>query len=337
MAGNSIGKLLVLTTFGESHGPAVGGVLDGFPARIKIDPEFIQSEINRRNPANYPSSTPRKEKDEIEILSGLLDNMSTGAPIAFLIRNTDHRTSDYEHLKNLYRPSHADFTWEQKFGIRDHRGGGRASARATVAWVAAGAFAKTLLAQHGITVKGFVSQIGPYQTPDGELSLQVIEYLEKLKTAGDTAGGVVTTTITGVPAGLGEPVFDKLHADLAKAVLSIPAVKGFETGSGFAAAAMTGSQHNDVFLKEKDGIHTKTNNSGGIQGGISNGMPIIFRTAFKPVSTLAMQQTTVDREGHEITFEGKGRHDVCVVPRAVVIVEAMAALVVSDHYIRAFH
>jgi chorismate synthase len=354
MAGNSIGKTLVLTTFGESHGPATGGVIDGFPPRIEIDPEFIQSEINRRNPSGYPFSTPRNEKDGIEFLSGLFEGVTTGAPIAFIIRNTDQRPGDYDHLKELFRPSHADFTYEKKYGIRDHRGGGRASARTTVAWVAAGAFAKILLAKSKITVHGFVSRIGPHSIADDlhfdprkslfvspvscpvkSVSDEIMKYLQGVQEAGDTAGGVVTTWISGVPAGIGEPLFDKLQSDLAKAVMCIPAVKGFETGSGFAAAAMTGSQHNDRFISSKGGIKTETNFSGGIQGGISNGMPIVFRTAFKPVSTLGMKQNTVDHEGKSVTFEGKGRHDVCVVPRAVPIVEAMAALVVADHLLRA--
>lgn len=354
MSGNSIGKILVLTTFGESHGPATGGVLDGFPPRIVIDPGFIRKELNRRNPSGYPFSTPRHEKDEIEILSGLLEGVTTGAPIAFIIRNTDQRPGDYDHLKEIYRPSHADYTYEKKYGIRDYRGGGRASARTTVAWVAAGSFAKILLAEHGISITGFVSQIGPHRMPDDlnfdprgttfdspvscpvrEVSDEIIKYLQGVQAAGDTAGGVVTTWLTGVPAGLGEPLFDKLQSDLAKAVMCIPAVKGFEFGAGFAAASMTGSQHNDPFVAGESGIKTSSNNSGGIQGGISNGMPIVFRTAFKPVSTLAMQQQTVDREGRPATFEGKGRHDVCVVPRAVPIVEAMAAMVIADHLLRA--
>jgi len=343
----------VLTTFGESHGPATGGVLDGFPSRVPIDPAFIRAEINRRNPANYPFSTSRKEEDEIEILSGLFEGLTTGAPIAFLIRNKDQRPEDYARLKDLYRPSHADYTYEKKYGIRDFRGGGRSSARTTVAVVAGGAFAKSFLAPEGIRVSGFVSQIGPYRMkddltftetsaalhsplacPDDNLTAEMLVFLEKVRADGDTAGGVVTCRITGVPPGIGEPLFDKLQSDLAKSVMSIPAVKGFETGSGFAAAAMTGSRHNDRFISSGDSIKTESNFSGGIQGGISNGMDIVFRTAFKPVSSIGREQTTVDREGHEITYEGKGRHDVCVVPRAVPIVEAMAALVIADHLLR---
>ena len=353
MAGNSIGKTLVLTTFGESHGPATGGVLDGFPPRIQIDTAFIRAEINRRNPANYPFSSPRTEEDDLEILSGLFEGVTTGAPIAFIIRNKDHRPEDYSALKDLYRPSHADYTYQMKYGIRDFRGGGRSSARTTVAVVTAGAFAKIFLAGEGIRVSGFVSQIGPHRMsndltledssaslrsplacPDGRLTEEMLLYLEKVRTDGDTAGGVVTCRITGVPPGLGEPLFDKLQSDLAKAIMTIPAVKGFETGSGFAAAAMTGSQHNDRFVSTGEGIKTETNFSGGIQGGISNGMDIVFRTAFKPVSSIGREQTTVDKEGHEVTFDGKGRHDVCVVPRAVPIVEAMAALVIADHMLR---
>jgi len=353
MAGNSIGKALVFTSFGESHGPATGGIIDGFPSLITIDKNFILAEITRRNPAGYPFSTGRTEADDIEFLSGLSGNITTGTPIAFLIRNHAQQPGDYDHLKELYRPSHADFTYEQKYGIRDYRGGGRSSARATAAWVAAGAMAKILLARHDIRVWGFVSQIGPFRLnadtsvtleeatiasplswPDQSVTEEMLKFLEETRAAGDTAGGVITCIISGAPAGLGEPLFDKLHADLAKAVLSIPSVKGFEVGSGFAAAAMTGSRHNDPFIATDGRIRTATNHSGGIQGGISNGMDILFRAAFKPVSTLAMSQHTVDRDGRPVTFEGKGRHDICVVPRAVPIVEAMAALTIADHLLR---
>lgn len=353
MAGNSIGKALVFTSFGESHGPATGGIIDGFPSLIPIDKKFILAEMARRNPAGYPFSTSRTESDDLEFLSGLSDDVTTGAPIAFLIRNTAQRPGDYDHLKELYRPSHADFTYEQKYGIRDYRGGGRSSARATVAWVAAGAMAKIVLARHDIHVWGFVSQIGPFRLnddttvtveeamtasplacPDKSVTKEMLKFLGQIQAAGDTAGGVVTCIISGVPAGLGDPLFDKLHADLAKAVLCIPSVKGFEVGSGFAAASMTGSRHNDPFIAHNGRISTATNHSGGIQGGISNGMDILFRAAFKPVSTLAMSQDTVDRNGRPVTFEGKGRHDICVVPRAVSIVEAMAALTIADHLLR---
>ncbi len=349
MAGNSIGKNLVLTTFGESHGPAVGGILDGFPPGIEIDLPFIQSEINRRNPAKYPFATPRAEEDKLEILSGTYEGMSTGAPIGFLVFNKDQRPDDYDHLKDLYRPSHADFTYDARYGIRDPRGGGRASARTTLAVVAGGAFARLLLSLQNISITGYVSQIGPHSLPTGftlsdrtlvrlsplacphEKSTQkMLDYLHALKNEGDTAGGVISCIINGVPAGIGDPLFDKLQADLAKAMLTINAVKGFEYGSGFKAATMQGSEHNDPFILKDNLIKTKTNHSGGIQGGISNGMNITFNVAFKPVSTLGMKQKTINKAGDQITFKAEGRHDVCVVPRAVPIVEAMAALVIAD-------
>lgn len=334
MAGNSIGKALVLTTFGESHGAAIGGVLDGFPSCIPIDVPFIQSELDRRNPASHPFSTARREPDAIEILSGLFNGMTTGAPIAFLIRNTNQRSEDYNHLEKLYRPSHADFTYEKKFGIRDHRGGGRASARTTAALVAGGAFSKTFLKGKGIIVTAAVTRVGPIGWTGEEMSEEIAGYLEKIRIAGDTAGGIITCRTRGVPPGLGEPVFDKLHADLAKAVLSIPSAKGFEIGSGFSGAAMKGSEHNDPFVNTPDGIRTATNHSGGIQGGISNGMEILFSAAFKPAPTLGTAQQTVDTSGKTVTFEGRGRHDVCTVFRTVVIVEAAAALVIADHLLR---
>jgi len=349
VAGNSIGKILVLTTFGESHGKAIGGVLDGFPPNVKVDLSYIQSEINRRNPGRYPFSTPRKEDDQLEILSGVFDNISTGAPIAFIVYNQDQRPEDYDQLKELYRPSHADFTYEARYGIRDPRGGGRASARTTLAVVAGGAMAKLLLASYQISIYGFVSQIGPYSLPadftlvDSALiglsplacphegtTQKMLDHLHKLKKEGDTAGGIIHCVINGVPAGVGDPLFDKLQADLAKAMLSINAVKGFEYGSGFRCVEMTGSEHNDEFLLENNRIRTKTNHSGGIQGGISNGMDITFNVAFKPVSTLGMEQQTTNKAGDLITYKAEGRHDVCVVPRAVPIVEAMAALVIAD-------
>ncbi|MFH1160687.1 MAG: chorismate synthase [bacterium] len=349
MAGNSIGKTLVLTTFGESHGAAVGGVLDGFPSLVEIDLSFIQSELIRRNPAGYPFSTTRKEEDKLEILSGIYEGKSTGAPIAFVVYNKDSRPEDYDHLKELYRPSHADFTYDARYGIQDPRGGGRASARTTLAVVAGGAFAKLLLSLHHISITGYVSQIGPYTLPKDfvltdralvklsplacpheKTTQKMLDHLDALKKEGDTAGGIVSCIIRGVPAGLGDPVFDKLQSDLAKAILNIPAVKGFEYGSGFRAATMKGSEHNDEWINENGKLTTKTNHSGGIQGGISNGMDITFNVAFKPVSTLGMEQHTIDKEGNPVTFEGRGRHDVCVVPRAVPIVEAMAALVLAD-------
>lgn len=350
MAGNSIGKNIVLTTFGESHGLAVGGVLDGFPAGIEIDLDLIQSEINRRNPAKYPFATPRKEDDKLEILSGIYKGQSTGAPIAFIVYNHDHRPEDYEHLKDLYRPSHADYTYEARYGIRDPRGGGRASARTTLSVVAAGAFARLLLALNKISVTGYVSQIGPCRLPEGfsltdralvrlsplacpheKTTQKMLDYLHNLKEEGDTAGGVISCLLKGVPAGIGDPLFDKLQACLAKAMLSINAVKGFEYGSGFRSAAIKGSEHNDEFVLENNRIKTKTNHDGGIQGGISNGMDITFNVAFKPISTLSMEQQTINRDGDQITYKAEGRHDVCVVPRAVPIVEAMAALVLADN------
>jgi chorismate synthase len=350
MAGNSIGRYLVLTTFGESHGKAVGGVLDGFPSGVSINIQYIQSEINRRNPVFYPFTSTRKEEDKIEFLSGLYEGKSTGAPIAFLVFNNDHRPEDYDHLKNLYRPSHADFTYEARYGLRDPRGGGRSSARTTLAIVAGGALAKLLLDSRQISIHAYVSRIGPVSLPpdfrltDPEVirlsplscpqehtTQLMLDHLYRLKQEGDTAGGVISCAIRGVPAGLGDPVFGKLQADLAKAMLNINAVKGFEYGSGFAAASMKGSEHNDRWIIDEGKPITATNHSGGIQGGISNGMEITFNVAFKPVSTIQKAQQTIDRAGNTVSFEGKGRHDVCVVPRAVPIVEAMAALVIGDH------
>jgi len=353
MSGNSFGKALVLTTFGESHGPAVGGVLDGFPSNIPIDLLFIQSELNRRKTKSWFYTSPRSEEDEIEILSGIFENKSTGAPIAFIVRNKDARPADYKQLKDVYRPSHADFTWEKKYGIRDYLGGGRSSARETVARVAGGGFAKILLENHGISFLSYVSQIGTIQLPDDftlsnpeailnspvlcpdeETSRRMVYLLETLKSEGDTTGGMIKCMISGVPVGLGEPVFDKLQADLAKAMLSINAVKGFEYGSGFRAASMKGSEHNDPFIFKENRITTSTNFSGGIQGGISNGNEIFFRIAFKPPPTLMRDQKTVNSKGQKVILKGKGRHDVCMVPRALPIVEAMAALVIADHLLR---
>jgi chorismate synthase len=342
MSGNSFGKALVLTTFGESHGVAVGGVLDGLPSNLSIDIAFIQAELDRRRPGLAFFTSPRMEEDNIEILSGLYNGRSTGAPIAFIVHNNDQKPLDYDHLKDTFRPSHADYTWQQKYGIRDPRGGGRTSARETVARVAGGAFAKIFLQTKNIRIKAGISQIGPYQIPsfrpDGldEIILgpEIVTFLEQLKADGDTTGGVISCTISGVPAGLGEPVFDKLHADLGKAMLSINAVKGFEYGSGFKGASMKGSEHNDLFVNQGGNIKTLTNHSGGIQGGISNGEEIIFRVAFKPVSTLMKDQASVNTAGESIIIHGKGRHDVCIVPRALPIVEAMAALVIADHLIR---
>lgn len=337
MSGNSFGKALVLTTFGESHGKAVGGVLDGFPSNIPVDENFIQSELNRRRPGNFEFGSSRQEDDQIEILSGIFEGKSSGAPIAFLVYNKDQCPEDYHHLKDVFRPSHADYTYYHKYGIRDHRGGGRSSARETLARVAGGAFAKLFLQTKNISITAQVSQIGPFQIPDpaSRIPHQTIhDFLDQLKKEGDTCGGIISCSVSGVPVGLGEPVFDKLQADLAKAMLSINAVKGFEYGSGFQAAAMKGSEHNDLFVAGKQPVSTLTNHSGGILGGISNGQEIYFRLAFKPVPSLMMNQDTVDISGNAVTLEGKGRHDVCVVPRAVPIVEAMAALVIADHMLR---
>lgn len=353
MAGNSFGQLFRISTFGESHGPALGVIIDGCPAGLTIDPEFIQAELDRRRPGQSSIVTQRKESDTFEILSGVYEGVSQGTPIALLIRNEDQKSKDYEHIKASYRPSHADFTYDAKYGSRDHRGGGRSSARETAARVAAAAIAKLLLKHAGITVQAYVSQVGelkldkPYteldlaqtdsnivRCPDAETAEKMIDLIKEVRKDGDTIGGLVSCVITGVPAGLGEPVFDKLHADLGKAMLSINACKGFEYGSGFAGTALRGSAHNDEFFNDNGVIRTRTNHSGGIQGGISNGMDIYFHVAFKPVATIMHDQHSVDAEGHEATVSGKGRHDPCVLPRAVPIVEAMAALVLADHWLR---
>jgi chorismate synthase len=355
MGGNSFGKILVLTTFGESHGNAVGGVLDGFPSRIEIDIPFIQAELDRRRPGTLFFSSPRTEEDKIEFLSGIFENKTTGAPIAFIIRNKDQQPADYDQLKEVYRPSHADFTYDKKYGIRDHRGAGRASARETLTRVAGGAITKLLLREKSVSIAAYVSRIGPInmsrdpllkdvdreaidvspvRCPDEQVSLEMMEFLKQIKAQGDTTGGIITCRINGLPAGLGEPVFDRLQADLAKAMLSINSVKGFDYGSGFDGAAMKGSEHNDIFVFKNKQITTTTNFSGGIQGGISNGNEVYFRVAFKPVPTLMQDQFTVNTKGKKVLLKGKGRHDVCVVPRAVPVVEAMAALVIGDHLLR---
>lgn len=354
MAGNSFGQIFRLTSFGESHGPALGGVLDGCPSGLPIDLTAVQADLDRRRPGQSGITTSRKEADSFELLSGVFEGRTTGAPIGFIIRNRDERSSDYDAMAGSFRPSHADYTTTAKYGHRDHRGGGRSSARETVCRVFAGAIARQLLTTVGVEVGACVSGVGPYQfatadrffsreevdanilrCPDETAADQMIRYIEELKSLGDTTGGVITGFVRGMPAGWGEPVFDKLHADLGKAMLSINAVHGFEYGSGFAAAAMKGSEHNDVFTTAKDGrIVTRTNHSGGIQGGISNGMDIRFRVAFKPVATLLKPQETVDTGGNPTVLEAKGRHDPCVVPRAVPIVEAMTCLVLADHYLR---
>lgn len=348
MAGNTIGKALQLTTFGESHGPALGGILDGFPAGIELDLEAVQKELDRRRPGQSQLTTPRKESDRIEILSGIFEGRSTGSPIAFLFRNEDKKSQDYEHLREVFRPSHADFTYVAKYGHRDHRGGGRSSARETVCRVAAGAIARQLLKE--VRIEAWVHQVGSLRVPlsveevnttgieenelrwpDGGSLSSAIELIERLRDEGDTIGGVIACRITGVPAGWGEPVFDKLHSDLASAMMSINAAKGFDIGGGFDQLDLPGSMQNDVF---EEGGRTKTNFSGGIQGGISNGQPIYFRVAFKPIATIKKKQDTIRSTGEPTTLEAKGRHDPTVLPRAVPIVEAMAALVLADHYLR---
>ena len=341
---NSIGKLFTLTTFGESHGLALGGIIDGCPSNIVIDLEFIQSELDRRKPGQSKIVTQRKETDEVKFLSGIFEGKTTGTSIGFIVENNNQKSNDYDHLEATFRPSHADFTYDKKYGNRDYRGGGRSSARETVNWVVGGAIAKQIIPE--IKINAFVSSVGeiflnkPYQDldfsliesnpvrcPDIQTATKMEEYITKIKKEGDTVGGTITCVIQNVPIGLGEPVFDKLHAQLGKAMLSINAVKGFEYGGGFCAAKMKGSEHNDLF--NEDGT-TKSNLSGGIQGGISNGMDIYFRVAFKPVATLLQKQEVLTNDGKIIEQQGKGRHDPCVVPRAVPIVEALAAMVLVD-------
>jgi chorismate synthase len=353
MAGNTFGKLFTLTTFGESHGEAMGGIIDGCPAGLLIDRDLIQAELDRRKPGQSHIVTQRKESDSVEFLSGIFENKSTGTPIGFVIKNEDQKPKDYDHNTDVYRPSHADYTYDSKYGIRDHRGGGRSSARETVCRVVGGAIAKQILKQYGITITAYTSQVGDIKLlkdhhdldlgttdsnivrcPDTLIAETMIQKIEQVRKAGDTIGGVISCVITGTPAGLGEPVFDKLHADLGKAMLSINAVKGFEYGSGFEGAKMNGSKHNDLFVAGEGKIRTKTNHSGGIQGGISNGEDICFKVAFKPVATIMQKQETVNAEGKATEIAGKGRHDPCVLPRAVPIVEAMAALVMVDHLLR---
>lgn len=345
MSGNTFGKLFKLSTFGESHGKALGGVIDGCPAGIELDMEAVQEDLNRRKPGQSNIVTQRKEPDTVEFYSGVFEGKTTGTPIGFAIHNTNQKSHDYSHIKDAYRPSHADYVFDQKYGFRDYRGGGRSSARETASRVVAGAVAKQFLSN--IQINAFVSSVGdifinkPYQDldfskiesnpvrcPDQEKAAEMENYIKQIRKEGDTVGGTVTCVIKNVPVGLGEPVFDKLHAELGKAMLSINAVKGFEYGSGFCGAKMKGSEHNDKF--NTDGT-TKTNLSGGIQGGISNGMDIYFRVAFKPVATIMQKQETIDKDGNVVEMQGKGRHDPCVVPRAVPIVEAMAALVIADN------
>lgn len=341
---NSFGNLFKLTTFGESHGDAIGGIIDGCPAGIELDLHEIQKELNRRKPGQSKITTQRKEPDEVIFLSGIFEGKTTGTPIGFHIQNTNQKSVDYSHNTDVYRPSHADYTYTKKYGIRDHRGGGRSSARETANWIVGGAIAKQYLSE--LKINAFTSSVGeiflekPYQEldfskvesnavrcPDKSTADKMIEQIELIKKQGDTIGGTITCVIQNVPIGLGEPIFEKLHAQLGKAMLSINAVKGFEYGSGFCGAKMKGSEHNDLF--NRDGS-TKTNLSGGIQGGISNGMDIYFRVAFKPVATIMQKQDTIDSDGNIVVMQGKGRHDPCVVPRAVPIVEALSAIVLAD-------
>ncbi len=344
MAGNSFGSVFKVTTFGESHGVAIGGVIDGCPAGISIDFEAIQHEMDRRKPGQSKIVTQRKEPDTVEFLSGIFEGVTTGMPIGFIIKNTNQKSKDYSHIKDVFRPSHADFTYNEKYGQRDYRGGGRSSARETACRVVAGAIAKQFL--NTISINAYTSSVGaisldknyqeldlsntesnPVRCPDSAIAEQMIEKIKAIRKEGDTIGGTVSCVIKNVPVGLGEPVFDRLHAQLGKAMLSINAVKGFEYGSGFEGVKMKGSAHNDAF--NADGS-TQTNHSGGIQGGISNGMDIYFNVAFKPVATVMQTQETIDKDGNAVEMQGKGRHDPCVVPRAVPIVEAMAALVLAD-------
>jgi chorismate synthase len=363
---NTFGKIFTLTTFGESHGPAVGGIIDGMPAGIAIDMEFIQHELDRRRPGQSRITTSRQENDKVELLSGVFEGRTTGAPIGFVVQNQNQHSQDYENLRTVFRPSHADYTYYNKYGVRDHRGGGRTSARVTISRCVGGALAKLVLRQLGITVEAYTSQVGTIaldrdyhlydlslteqnavRCPDPEKARQMEELITRIKAEGDTIGGIITCIIKGCPTGLGEPEFDKLHAELGAAMLSINAVKGFEYGEGFEGAAARGSEQNDRFLpctescapvaattaKGTAQVTTATNHSGGIQGGISNGQDIYFRVAFKPVATLLREQQTVNVEGDATTFKAQGRHDPCVLPRAVPVVEAMAAMVILDNYL----
>ena len=352
---NTFGKIFRLTTFGESHGPAIGGVIDGMPAGISIDLGVVQHELDRRRPGQSALTTPRKESDRVEILSGLFEGKTTGTPIGFIIRNENQHSADYDNLRDVFRPSHADYTYYNKYGIRDHRGGGRASARETAARCVAGAFAKIALQAYGIDVKAYTSQVGgialpgtykdydlnaiesnAVRCPDAATAEKMADLIKSVKAEGDTIGGIITGVITGVPVGVGEPVFGKLHAALGAAMLSINAAKGFDYGSGFAGVTQRGSEQNDLFVTDNEGhVHTLTNNSGGIQGGISNGEDIYFRVAFKPVATLLREQATIDKEGHAATVKARGRHDACVLPRAVPVVESMAAMTVLDYLLLA--
>lgn len=349
---NTFGNIFTLTTFGESHGAGVGGVVDGMPAGIDIDLGFIQSELDRRKPGQSKITTGRQEGDVVEILSGVFEGKSTGCPIGFLVRNTNQHSKDYENVRNVYRPSHADYTYTQKYGLRDHRGGGRSSARETISRCVGGAFAKLALKSLGIDVTAYTSQVGaialdrdynkydlsqiesnPVRCPDQEVAKQMEQLILDVKKDGDTIGGIITCVVKGCPVGLGEPAFSKLHAELGAAMLGINAVKGFEYGEGFAGVSQRGSEQNDIFYNDNGAISTRTNHSGGIQGGISNGQDIYFRVLFKPVATQLRPQQTVNKDGEETVLEVKGRHDPCVLPRAVPVVEAMAAMAILDHYL----
>jgi chorismate synthase len=358
MAGNTFGTLFKLTTFGESHGVALGGIIDGCPAGLEIDLEFVKSELQRRKPGQSHITTQRKEEDEVKFLSGIFEGKTTGHPIGFTIENTNQKPTDYEHIKDTFRSSHADFTYQEKYGIRDYRGGGRSSARETACRIVGGAIAKLYLKHLNVSIQAYVSQVGhiklekTYQEldlskteesiircPDAATAYKMVSYIEDIRKEGDTIGGIVSCVINGTPIGLGEPVFDKLHADLGKAMLSINAVKGFEYGEGFNSINFKGSELNDSFVRSSEvennkKITTSTNHSGGIQGGISNGQDIYFNVAFKPVATIMQDQQSVDKDGNETVIKGKGRHDPCVLPRAVPIVESMAALVIADFALR---
>ena len=358
MAGNTFGTLFKLTTFGESHGVALGGIIDGCPAGLEIDLEFVKSELQRRKPGQSHITTQRKEEDEVKFLSGIFEGKTTGHPIGFTIENTNQKPTDYEHIKDTFRPSHADYTYQEKYGIRDYRGGGRSSARETACRIVGGAIAKLYLKHLNVSIQAYVSQVGniklvkTYQEldlskteesiircPDAATAYKMVSYIEDIRKEGDTIGGIVSCVINGTPIGLGEPVFDKLHADLGKAMLSINAVKGFEYGEGFNSINFKGSELNDSFVSSSEvennkKITTSTNHSGGIQGGISNGQDIYFNVAFKPVATIMQDQQSVNKDGIETVVKGKGRHDPCVLPRAVPIVESMAALVIADFALR---
>ena len=348
---NTFGKIYRLTSFGESHGTAVGGVIDGCPPGMILDIDFIQSELNRRRPGQSRVTTPRNESDTVELLSGVFEGKSTGAPIGFIVKNENHQSSDYSNIINSYRPSHADYTYQQKYGIRDYRGGGRSSARETIARIVGGAIAKQYLSQFNIKIKAYTSQVGHIslendyrmydldriednivRCPDPEIAELMIKFIQEVRSKGDTIGGIITAVIKGVPVGLGEPVFSKLHADLGSSMLGINAVKGFEYGMGFDVSKR-GSEANDSFYDDNGNIKTRTNNSGGIQAGISNGQDIYFRVAFKPVSTILREQKTVDVNGKNTIIKARGRHDPCVLPRAVPIVESMAAMTIMDHFL----